>query len=642
MLPVTSVPMPPAAPPRSPRLPVRGGIAEGQVREVVDATDMLAVVGATVDLKKAGAHSWRGLCPFHTEKTPSFHVNPALKLYHCKGCGAGGDAIKFVRETHRLGFVEAVEWLAERAGIALVREELSPAQRERQDALRSQRARILAVAQATQAFFRSRFSAPEGRAARDYAASRGLGQSIAVRYGLGAAGSGWTDLADHLRHLGMPQDDLVLAGVCARRESGGVYDRFRNRLMFPIYSAQGDLIAFGGRDLSGDQAAAKYLNSPEVDDTDEAAASRFRHIYKKGETVFGLYQAREAIRKTAKAILVEGNLDVMTLAQAGFEHAVCAMGTALTEVQARELRRFAQDVVVIYDGDNAGRAACHKAIPMLVAAGCGGVAVTLPDGDDPDSFVRRHGAAALQALIDAAPPLLNAHLDHLVAAWDGSLQGKARVLQQAGPLFALIGHRDQMARHIAYDYLLGRLDGATPLPDSRATEGRYFARPAGAVPAPVTPSDEAFGLPTPERELFELAVWYPAVLGDAGFAAAVDLVSHDGVRLALRDLAARHRDQPLALPAIGQWAIGWPDPMVRALVLDWLAGSPRWPAGEAARQLADLVEKVARPQLLLARLAEIASALPSATGERQADLARQYRELSALLRGRARPAPVRR
>ena len=640
ILPVTPQPIAHFGPPGSPSGRSsdrgRGLIGADQIREIVSASDMLAIVGESVDLKKSGARSFRGLCPFHTEKTPSFDVTPALHVYHCKGCGAGGDVIKFVRETRGLTFVEAIELLAQRAGIALQREELSPSERQRWDAERSRRAQMLALAQAAQQFFRGRFGAAQGKAAHDYAAGRGLSQAIAVRYGLGAAGTGWTDLSDHLRQLGWAERDLIDMGLAVARESGGIYDRFRNRLMFPIFTAQGDLVAFGGRDLSDDKQTAKYMNSPEVTVAGEEETSRYRHFYKKGDIVFGLYQAREAIRRTGRAILVEGNLDVMTLAQAGFENAICAMGTSLTEVQAHEIRRFTDKVVVIYDGDAAGRKAAHKAVPVLLAAGCNGVAVTLPPAEDPDSLVRVHGAAALQARIDAAPPMLNAFLDQLAAQWDGSLQEKSKILQQTGPLFALIGQHDAMARNMAYDYLIGLLDKDRGLHDGRQAQARYTARPATLMPS-VAPAQAVANdaIAPPERELFELAIWYPTVLGQPVLQAAIDVVQHDAIRLALRDLVARHRDRPLSLGDIGGWALQLPHPDLRQLVLDWLGQPPRIQAHEVERELALLVERVARPQALEARLRQVAAELPTATGERLETLRVLFAQLTRLRRGGA-------
>ena len=298
-----------------------GRIPMQAIRGVVAQTDMLAIVREVVEIKKAGA-SFKGCCPFHAEKTPSFHVNPGLKLYHCYGCGAGGDVIRFVQETRGLNFVEAVELLAERVGVTLERVAERPEDSARRAEAKSARGRMLELDRAAQAWFRSRLQLQDGKKARDYAIQRGMTAATIERFGLGASGTGWTDLLDHLTRHGFNRDDIIAIGLAKTGDKGGTYDRFRDRLMFPIYTSAGDLVGFGGRDLTGEKETAKYINSSEITLDGEEEASRFRHFYKKGDCVFGLWQAREAVRRTKQAIVVEGNLDVMTLAQAGFENAV--------------------------------------------------------------------------------------------------------------------------------------------------------------------------------------------------------------------------------------------------------------------------------------------------------------------------------
>lgn len=581
----------------------RGGrILEDSVREVTDRLDMLAVVGEVVELKRAGT-SYKGLCPFHTEKTPSFHVNVTRKLYHCYGCGAGGDAIKFVRETRGLSFAEAVEWLADRSGVALERDQVSPEELRRAAQTRSERGRLLDLARQAQSFFRGRFDLPEGQLARLYAGKRGLTQETVHNYGLGASGIGWSDLADHLRQQGWSDDDLLQMGLVAARDGGGVYDRFRQRLMFPIYAVQGDLIGFGGRDLSDRPDTAKYINSPEIVLQSEDESSRFHHFYKKGDVVFGLWQAREAVRRAGYCILVEGNLDVMTLAQAGLGQTVCAMGTALTDPQAKALRRFTDRVAVIYDGDAAGQKAAEKALPQLILAGLEGVLVTLPPRDDPDSYVRTHGADALQRLIDQAPPLLNAYLDKLMSHWDGSIQGKTRILQTVGPLLATLGQRDPISRDMAYDYVIARL-GDTHLETGRAQLGRYLAQTAAhsdAVSADhgtelALPDEEE--APLAEQQLAELLLWYPALLPQFEQSGVLDVFRHSGLRLALRDLCAESHHRAMDLDAVSRWAQNLPASSGRTWMLRWLvADTARVPAGQSHAELVELTSELWRRAL---------------------------------------------
>lgn len=623
-----------------------GRILDQSVREVADRVDMIAVVGEVVDLKPAG-NSHKGLCPFHTEKTPSFHVNATRKLYHCYGCGVGGDAIKFVRETRGLSFAEAVEYLADRFGVALERDQVSPEELRRAAQLRSERGRMLELARQAQAFFRGRFDLPEGSSAREYAAKRAMTQETVHRFGLGAAGIGWSDLCDHLRRQGWQDGDLLQMGLAVARESGGVYDRFRNRLMFPIYSAQGDLIGFGGRDLSDKPDVAKYMNSPEIILDTEAEDSRFRHLYKKGDVVFGLWQARDAIRRSGRAVLVEGNLDVMTLAQAGIANAVCAMGTALTENQAKALRRFTDRVAVIYDGDAAGQKAADKALPQLIMAGLEGVLVTLPPSEDPDSYVRRYGAEALQKLIDQAPALLNAYLDRLMAHWDGSIQGKTRILQTVGPLLATMGQRDPISRDMAYDYVIARL-GDSHLETGRAQLGRYLTQTA-TIPGdsphaePPPPADDE-PAPMAEQQLAELLLWYPALLTQFEASGVLDAFQHSGLRLALRDLCAESHHHPMDLDAVTRWAQQLPPGSGRTWMLRWLvAEAPRVPASHAHAELNRLTAELWKRALrehIEALKAELRQ--PGASLERKqqliADLQRADQDLRALSKGAARPA----
>jgi DNA primase len=623
-----------------------GRILDQSVREVTDRVDMIAVVSDVVELKMAG-NSHKGLCPFHTEKTPSFHVNVTRKLYHCYGCGAGGDAIKFVRETRGLSFAEAVEYLADLCGVALERDQASPEDLRRAAQARSERGRMLELARQAQAFFRGRFDLPEGSGAREYAAQRGMTQETVHRFGLGASGIGWSDLTDHLHRQGWNDSDLMQMGLAVGRDSGGVYDRFRHRLMFPIYSAQGDLIGFGGRDLSDKPDVAKYMNSPEITLDTEAEDSRFRHLYKKGDVVFGLWQARESIRRSGRAVLVEGNLDVMTLAQAGIANAVCAMGTALTENQAKALRRFTDRVAVIYDGDAAGQKAADKALPQLIMAGLEGVLVTLPPAEDPDSYVRRFGAEALQKLIDQAPPLLNAYLDKLMAHWDGSIQGKTRILQTVGPLLATMGQRDPISRDMAYDYVIARL-GDSHLETGRAQLGRYLNQTATIAgdsfraDEPLQPLDDE-PAPMAEQQLAELLLWYPAVLPQFESSGVLDVFQNSGLRLALRDLCAESHRHPMDLDAVTRWAQQLPPSSGRTWMLRWLvAEAPRVPAGQAHGELNRLTAELWKRALrehIEALKAELRQ--PGATLERKqqliADLQRADQDLRAFSKGAMRP-----
>jgi DNA primase len=338
-------------------------IRDASVREAVDAADMVEVVSARTQLRRSGAR-WTGLCPFHDEKTPSFSVNPADKLYYCFGCGAGGDVISFVRETEQLDFAQAVEWLAERYRVTLEYEETSP----EQDAARGRRERLLALLeQATSFYERFLWESARGQVAREYLDSRGLREEVCREYRLGLAPGGAT-LARKAREKGFTQAELAAAGLANRRGN----DYFSQRLLFPLADARGRVRGFQARKLrEDDPLRAKYVNSPEGE------------LFRKGDLLYGLDRARTAIAKQEKAIVVEGNTDVLALRQARVEPVVASMGTALTERQLKELSRLTHKAWLCFDGDAAGEAATLRGMEIAAAQGFDVRVVTLPPGQDP-------------------------------------------------------------------------------------------------------------------------------------------------------------------------------------------------------------------------------------------------------------------
>ena len=336
------------------------------IEQVRQAVDLVELIGGQVQLRKAG-QTWKGLCPFHDEKTPSFTVNPDRQAYHCFGCGAGGDAFRFVMETDKLPFIEAVRSLAERYGVTLP-----------QAAEEDQAGKLYRALGEAATFYRRALADPEtGRAARAYLAERGLSPEILEAYGVGLAPAGWDALVSRLKP-GLGQAVLLEAGLVIRREAGeGAYDRFRNRVMVPLRAPSGKIVGFGGRAL-GDETP-KYLNSPET------------LVYRKGNFLFGLDRARSAFKTREEAVLVEGYFDVIALAQAGVDEAIATSGTALTLDQCRLLRRYVARVLLVFDGDVAGQAAAERALGPAIAAGLVPRVVSLPAGEDPDTLVRRGG-----------------------------------------------------------------------------------------------------------------------------------------------------------------------------------------------------------------------------------------------------------
>jgi DNA primase len=338
-------------------------IREASIREAVDAADMVEVVSARTQLRRSGAR-WTGLCPFHDEKTPSFSVNPADKLFYCFGCSKGGDIISFVRETEQLDFAQAVEWLAERYRVTLEYEESSP----EQDAARGRRERLLSLLeQATSFYERYLWDSPRGEAARSYLVGRGLREDVCRDYRLGLAPGG-TTLALKAREKGFTAAELAAAGLVTRRGS----DYFNGRLLFPLADARGRVRGFQARKLrEDDPLRAKYVNSPEGE------------LFRKGDLLYGLDRARAAIAKQERAIVVEGNTDVLALRQAGLEPVVASMGTALTERQLKELSRLTHKAWLCFDGDAAGEAATLRGMELAAAQGFDVRVVALPSGQDP-------------------------------------------------------------------------------------------------------------------------------------------------------------------------------------------------------------------------------------------------------------------
>jgi DNA primase len=383
------------------RSPTR--LADDWVERVRAASDIVEVIGQAVQLKRVG-RNWTGLCPFHKEKSPSFSVNPDRQFYHCFGCKAGGDVFRFVQETEKVEFLEAVELLSRRAGIPVP---------ERRAGERAVRAPLLDVLEQAATAYEQWLADPErGRAAREYLASRGIPHETVRAFRLGLAPEGWENLTGRLvARAG--EEVLVQAGLAMRREGkAGVYDRFRDRLMVPLIALGGAVVGFGARAL-GDQPP-KYLNSPETP------------VYHKGSFLFALEAARRSADAAGEVVVVEGYFDAIALHQAGLTHTVATSGTALTADQARLLRRAAPHVALTYDGDEAGRDAMMRSLSVLLAEGLEVVVVDLPLGEDPDTLVRRGGADAWRVLRAAGYDPVEFIQRHVLRAEGGAAAGDPR------------------------------------------------------------------------------------------------------------------------------------------------------------------------------------------------------------------------
>lgn len=359
-------------------------IDQETVRKILDAADIVEVVSDFVSLKRRGAN-YVGLCPFHNERTPSFSVSKSKNFCKCFSCGKGGSPVNFIMEHEQMSYQEALRYLANKYNIEIKEHEMSDAERERE----SERASMLAVNEMALKHFEHNLTATEdGRnIGLTYFLDRGINEASVKKFHLGYALERNDALLRDATQKGYNVDYLVKTGLCIRTDTGRVYDRFKGRVIFPVFSVSGKVIAFGGRTLKKD--VAKYVNSPESE------------IYKKSHELYGLYQAKQAIVKHAKCILVEGYMDVISMHQSGIENVVASSGTSLTEGQIRLIHRFTEDVTVIYDGDAAGIKASLRGIDMLLAEGLNIKVVLLPDGDDPDSFAQKHTSSELEAYIAA-------------------------------------------------------------------------------------------------------------------------------------------------------------------------------------------------------------------------------------------------
>lgn len=394
-------------------------IPESFIQELLNRVDIVDVVDASVPLKKAGAN-YAACCPFHNEKSPSFTVSPTKQFYHCFGCGAHGTALGFLMEYQGLGFVDAVHELAKRVGMSVPQETRSVEQIEAKKAAVGMQEAL----QRALHYYRGELKKSETAIA--YLKGRGLSGEIAARFQLGYAPPGWQNLAAVLPDY--QSEGLAQAGLVISNEQGRRYDRFRDRIMFPIHDQKGQVIGFGGRVLGteGDDAGPKYLNSPETP------------LFQKGHELYGLFLARRAIRESGRALVVEGYMDVVALAQFGIHYAVAALGTATTPTHVTKLMRQTDDIVFCFDGDAAGRKAAWRAAMNSLPALTDGLRLSflfLPPEHDPDSYVRAHGKEAFEQAMQSAMPLSRYLVEQLSA--DNPLQSqedRVRFLNQAEPI----------------------------------------------------------------------------------------------------------------------------------------------------------------------------------------------------------------
>ena len=402
-----------------------GSIAD----KVKQQADIVRLVGDYVRLKKSG-QNFLGLCPFHSEKTPSFAVHPVKQIYHCFGCGAGGDVFKFIQEIERVSFPEALQMVADKAGVRLPERRPRTPEEARSTGLRTALTKL--HEQAARFYQEQLHNSKEGKLARAYLNDRGLTDEVIKTFGLGYAPGTGDALLRRLRDAGAEKEALEASGLVNRDDRGTLYDRFRRRIMFPIASESGRVAAFGGRAMGDD--TPKYLNSPETP------------IYQKSRVLYNLHRAKEAIRRNNYAVLVEGYLDCIGVHTAGVENVVASCGTSLTDLQVRLLGRSARNVVVSFDPDAAGVAATERSLNLLLEQGFQVRVLALPPGTDPDLFVREQGAAAYREKLKQSQPYLDYLVERARAQHDWRTQdGKIAALNYLLPYLARLPNKIRRA-----------------------------------------------------------------------------------------------------------------------------------------------------------------------------------------------------
>ena len=474
---------------------------------VREAADIVQVIGECVELKKAGAR-FLGLCPFHAEKTPSFSVNPHGQFFHCFGCGESGDVFSFMMKYHHLTFPDALKDLARRYHIDLPERKMNDADRARM----RKREQLYEINQAAADIFHSFLNnAEEAESARNYLRDRGVPQEIVDRYQLGYTPSpeqaGWKFITSRLQAKKLSVVAIEQAGLAVKKDNGGYYDRFRDRVLFPIFDLSGRVVAFGGRIL-GD-GKPKYMNSPES------------MIFDKSRLLFGLYQHREAIRKRRLAVVVEGNFDLLLLAVHGIDNVVAPLGTALTRDHIKSLRGYCDEVVLLFDGDSAGLKAARRSIPFFLAEQLEGKVALLPQGHDPDSLVREKGPAGINELVDTAKPLAEFVFSSLVEEHGLTLSGKNRIIRE---LWELVGQAsDPVQRELMVVHFSEKL----------GISAARFKSGVPEVKQPGPPShrevNSLASLPRKQRQLVDFLILYPEYLEELQQGGLTELVCEPAV-----------------------------------------------------------------------------------------------------------------
>jgi DNA primase len=603
---------------------VAGLVPPHLLEQIRAANDIVDVIGSYLPLKRAGAN-FRALCPFHREKTPSFNVNPHHQIFKCFGCGKGGDVFTFVREYENLEFMDAVRRLAERASIPLEFESNPAAQQQKhiKEVLWTIHEQI------TQRWQAALANDASGQIARDYLTKRGVSDEAVKLFRLGAAPESWDDTVNWAKSKGHDLAVVEQAGLIIKKEeTDRYYDRFRGRLIFPICDEQSRVIGFSGRVLSGDEKTAKYVNSPETP------------IFTKGKVFFGLDKSKRPLLDAESAIICEGQLDLIACYMAGVQNVVAPQGTALTPDHARILKRYVEEVVLCFDADNAGQNAATRSLDPLLAAGLSIRVASIPNGKDPDDFIKTNGGEAFREILNKAEGFFDWFLKRLSTTNDTKTdKGRVTVLREFGEALVktrnavLIDTHAQKAAlrlGVSVDAVRSEFKKTRPPAESRNARDEDFDRLAGDADSIASAAIEEIPStpPTPrEMQLLKLLLFN----GDHRPMAAAHLDANWLMNSAVKRIAQRClKDMDEALPQGAAFLSEFhDDPAAQALIGTILAD--QHPIPEPEKQMTDVLTHL-RNDYLNAELQRLTRELthPDVSDERRLELLQQQKELRVL------------
>jgi DNA primase len=499
------------------------------VQRVKDAAQIVDIIGECVSLKRAGVNM-KGLCPFHAEKTPSFMVNPARQSFHCFGCGEGGDVFSFMMKYYNLTFPETLTQLAQRYQITLPEKQFSS---EDQGKAEKRQKLFDANERAARMYHDYLLHHAGGAEARDYLKKREITPEMIDLFKLGYAPAGWDFLSNKVSRSSITLAEAEEAGLLVRKERGGFYDRFRDRVLFPIFELTGRVVGFGGRILG--KGEPKYLNTPET------------LIFDKGRVLFGLFQHRDAIRKKKQAVVVEGNFDLLALASYGVDNVVAPLGTALTQPQIRLLKGYADEVILLFDGDEAGIKAAMRSVPLFLAEQVAARVALLPAMHDPDTYIRAHGREGLEKYLVRALPILEFAFGYLKDKHGMSMTGKGKILEELEPFIQASG-----SSPFQQSVLISEFSNKLGLDPDQVMRGFQAAgrkkiqdRPGGVNIGPARGDVPKVNikLPRKQAQLLDFLIFYPRYLNRFLEAGIEDILVENrasNILITLQKLAAEH------------------------------------------------------------------------------------------------------